>query len=175
MNDIEKPNIKVDDDEVDESAEAEGVENIEAQAVVAGESDGMDLATHEVLPDRRLSDHFKLSEFHSKDGVPVPANTVDGLIRLCVDVLEPLRSKFGVCTVSSGFRSKSRNQKVGGAARSYHRYDLRPGFAAADVSFKTGNPADWFGEADRILGNAGGAGRYKTFVHVDNRDGKWRK
>lgn len=163
------------DDEVDETPEAEGVKNIEAQEAAANEAVGLERAAPEALPNRQLSDHFKLSEFHSKDGVAVPDNTVVGLIRLCVDVLEPLRTKFGRCEVNSGFRSKNRNQKVGGATRSYHRYDLRPGFAAADVNFKNGNPAAWFAEADRILGNAGGAGRYATFVHVDNRDGRWRK
>ena len=154
--------------EVDETPEADGVEEIEVKGPSLVEESLAD------LPERDLSPHFKLSEFHCHDGTPVPDNTVDGLIRLCVDVLEPMRAKFGVCTVNSGFRSKSRNESVGGAEKSYHRYDLRPGKAASDVNFKTGNSSDWVAEADRILGRAGGVGFYPRFVHVDNRDVKWR-
>lgn len=166
------------DDEVDETSEAEGVEAIELpeppmSASSSAPSEGA-LTFRSAQPDKQLSPHFKLSEFHCRDGSPVPTASVDGLTRLCVDVLEPLREKFGVCKVSSGFRSEAHNKKVNGAARSYHRYDLRPGFAAADLTFKTGSPAQWFQEADRVLGNSGGAGRYKTFVHVDNREGRWR-
>lgn len=161
------------EDEVDESQEEEGVETIEVPGVEPAE-DGL-AAPGERRADRQLTAHFKLSEFHCRDGTAVPDNTVDGLVKLCERVLEPLRTKFGVCNVSSGFRSKSHNEVVGGASRSYHRYDLRPGFAAADVKFRQGNPREWFAEADRILGNRGGAGRYNTFLHVDNRDGKWRQ
>lgn len=159
------------EDEVDESQEEEGVETIEVPGVQPVEEG----AGGERRADRQLTAHFKLSEFHCRDGTAVPDNTVDGLVKLCERVLEPMRSKFGVCNISSGFRSKNHNDLVGGAARSYHRYDLRPGSAAADVKFRQGNPREWFAEADRILGNAGGAGRYNTFLHVDNRDGKWRQ
>jgi peptidase M15-like protein len=152
-------------DQVDETPEAVGVEEIESAAFEESFED---------LPEEDLAPHFKLSEFHCHDGTPVPENTVDGLIRLCVDVLESMRAKFGVCTVSSGFRSKSHNESVGGASSSYHRYDLRPGKAASDVKFRTGTPTAWSEEADRILGNAGGVGLYPTFVHVDNRTDKWR-
>lgn len=169
MTDYEEPDGQKDlDEEIDESSEEDGVEKIEFPL------EGIDVPGPEV-DDRQLTAHFKLSEFHCRDGTPVPDNTVDGLIALCTKVLEPMRDKFGVCTVSSGFRSKSHNQAVGGAISSYHRYDLRPGKAASDVKFKNGTPASWFAEADRILGNRGGAGRYNTFLHVDNRDGKWRQ
>ncbi len=153
---------------VDETPEAEGVE-AEADAPVDGDDVG-----DSALPRQVLSPHFNLVEFHSKDGVAVPENTVDGLIKLCVEILEPLRDKFGKCEVNSGFRSKNRNQAVGGATKSYHRYDLRPGFAAADVKFDRGTSREWFDEADRIHGNTGGVGFYPRFVHVDNRTERWR-
>ena len=165
--DTDNPNVL--EQEVDESIEEDGVEKIEFPREGRGGEDGPE------VDDQRLSAHFKLSEFHCRDGTPVPANTVDGLIALCTKVLEPMRDRFGVCTVSSGFRSKSHNTAVGGATSSYHRYDLRPGKAASDVKFKNGSPATWFAEADRILGSKGGAGRYNTFLHVDNRDGRWRQ
>lgn len=141
--------------------------------VIAPEAQGWTLGAPP--DDLQLSPHFKLSEFRSKDGVGVPQNTIEGLTRLCVEVLEPMRERFGVCNVTSGFRSEEHNRKVNGAPRSYHRYDLRPGFAAADVHFRSGDPAAWYREADRILGATGGAGRYNTFVHVDNRATRWRR
>ena len=171
MTEYGKPDGQDDlEEEVDESAEEDGVEKIEFP------HEGIDVPLPgPEVDDRQLTAHFKLSEFHCRDGTPVPDNTVDGLIALCTKVLEPMRDKFGVCTVSSGFRSKRHNEAVGGATSSYHRYDLRPGKAASDVKFREGTPAKWFAEADRILGNRGGAGRYNTFLHVDNRDGKWRQ
>lgn len=159
-------------EEVDESAEEKGVEEIEIPGITPVDESG---PGPEGGRDRRLTPHFKLSEFRCKDGTAVPENTIEGLQKLCESVLEPMRAKFGVCTVSSGFRTKSHNELVGGASRSYHRYDLRPGFAAADVKFRDGSPGEWFALADRILGNAGGAGRYNTFLHADNRDGRWRQ
>jgi hypothetical protein len=169
VTEYEKPDDPGDlEEEVDESLEEDGVEKIEFPL------EGTDPPGPEV-EDRQLTAHFKLSEFHCRDGTPVPKNTIDGLIALCTKVLEPMRDKFGVCTVSSGFRSKRHNDAVGGATSSYHRYELRPGKAASDVKFRNGTPATWFAEADRILGSRGGAGRYKTFLHVDNRDGRWRQ
>lgn len=168
-----------DEDDVDETTEAQGVEAIEmaGSSQSAGRRQRYEAsgeAARAAAAARQLSPNFNLSEFHCRDGTPVPDNTVDGLERLCVEVLQPLRDKFGVGTVSSGFRSKSHNEKVNGASRSYHRYDLRPGFAAADMKFRTGSPSAWADEADRILGSRGGVGRYSTFVHVDNRSIKWR-
>ena len=154
--------------EVDETSEVEGVESIEmgrAQPEVVG---------NVPLPRRQLSEHFDLREFHCKDGTAVPENTVDGLVALCRDVLEPLRAVFGACTVNSGFRSKAHNDAVGGASSSYHRYDLHVGHAASDVVFKNGNPVEWHRKAHEILGAKGGVGKYQTFVHVDNRAGRWR-
>lgn len=164
---------------VDERSEEEGVDEFEAsgrltkaEKKAAAEDDGG--FADPALPNRQLTPNFELKEFHSKDGVAVPAIAEEGLTRLCADVLERLVSKFGDPTVNSGFRSKARNTAVGGAPRSYHRYDLRPGFAAADVKFTTGNSDQWFAEADRILGHAGGVGFYARFIHVDNRAVKWR-
>jgi hypothetical protein len=123
----------------------------------------------------RLSAHFVLAEFHCKDPqrTPVPAAAVPALRRLVREVLEPMRTKFGVCTVWSGFRTDAKNAQVGGAANSQHLYHRTPKDVAADVTFAQGTPGDWAAEADRLLPQ-GGVGRYPTFVHVDNRPARAR-
>ncbi len=118
----------------------------------------------------RLSANFVLSEFHCKDRrrTPVPAAAVPALRRLVRDVLQPMRAKFGSCTVHSGFRTDAKNDEVDGAKDSQHLYHRTPNDVAADVSFVRGTPAQWVAEAERLLPQ-GGVGHYRTFVHVDNR------
>ena len=123
----------------------------------------------------RLSAHFVLAEFHCKDPqrTPVPAPSVPALRRLVRDVLEPMRGKFGVCIVHSGFRTDAKNAEVGGATNSQHLYHRTPKDVAADVTFERGTPREWGDEAERLLPN-GGVGHYSTFVHVDNRPSRTR-
>jgi len=177
-----------------EDAEAEGVEQLEARESLSAEQ--AEQADAQVLEELersraavddlfegggtraagpvRVSPHFKLAEFHCKDGTPVPATAVPNVRRLARDVLEPMRAKFGACTVHSGYRTSDRNASVGGKSKSWHLYHERGAQGvAADVVFARGTPRDWHAEADRLNPN-GGLGRYPTFVHVDNRPGRAR-
>lgn len=162
----------------------------------------------------KLSPHFNASEFDCRNRsgfaefrVPgnliahVPEAAVPALRRLAVDVLEPMREKFGACVVLSGYRTPRYNSLVGGARYSQHIYTQGHGDVACDVRFARGNPAEWAAHADRLfrggrLRRAGGAlrrvfphaasgrrvlggiGRYdgQGFVHLDNRAGpaRWR-
>jgi len=116
----------------------------------------------------RLSPHFHLREFACKDGTQVPKRSVPALQRLCADVLEPLRERFGTCTVMSGYRHQAYNRRIGGAKFSQHIYDLHPDSVAADLTFARGKPSEWADAAEPLL-QRGGLGRYGSFIHVDNR------
>lgn len=130
----------------------------------------------------RLSAHFVIEEFDCHDGTKVSPREYHGLEYLCRQFLEPMRAKFGSCSVHSGFRTPSYNRRIGGEANSYHIYTAHDGNdQAADVSFARGNPQQWWNVANDIRkqrrGN-GGLGLYPTkgFVHIDIRDypANWR-
>lgn len=76
---------------------------------------------------QRLSEHFRLSEFVDSgtarqlhiDNTPEPIH-VERLRQLCLHVLEPLRRRFGVIRITSGYRCERLNEAVGGVSRSQH-------------------------------------------------------
>ena len=118
-----------------------------------------------------MSKHFNVREFDCHDGRHVPASAQNALERLCVQVLEPMRAKFGPCQVLSGYRPEDYNRAIGGAKYSQHIYELTPDSVAADVRFVKGSPKEWARFARKIMGKQGGVGRYdiSNFCHVDNR------
>jgi hypothetical protein len=122
----------------------------------------------------QLSPHFHVREFACKDGRQVPDLALPALKRLVVDYLEPMRAAFGPCHVLSGYRPADYNRRIGGATFSQHIYELTPTSVAADLTFRTGNPAAWARFAEQL--GAGGVGRYDRsgFVHVDNRPDRAR-
>jgi uncharacterized protein YcbK (DUF882 family) len=131
----------------------------------------------------RLSKHFVVEEFDCRDGTKVQSRDYNGLRYLCRQFLEPMRAKFGPCTVHSGFRTASYNRSIGGASNSFHIYTIHDGNdQAADVSFRNGNPEQWGAMANSIRKKKrkgkGGLGIYPNsgFVHIDIRDytANWR-
>jgi uncharacterized protein YcbK (DUF882 family) len=129
----------------------------------------------------RLSKHFVVEEFDCHDGTPVSERDHNGLEYLARKLLEPLRAKYGVVHVHSGYRTPAYNRSVGGATNSFHIYPLHDGNdQAADVSCATGTPAQWHAFLARLRNEKrngkGGLGLYSTFVHVDLRDypADWR-
>ena len=99
----------------------------------------------------------------------------DAIHRLCLAYLEPMRAKFGACTVLSGYRHRAYNRAIGGAI-----------FSAAHLRRDAGRrspPISASRRARRSSGRAyaktlrakykkgGGIGTYEisNFVHVDNR------
>lgn len=94
----------------------------------------------------QLSEHFTLEEMTLsqeavRSGLRNEPNAlqVEALRLLCVNVLEPLRTRVKrPIVVSSGFRSKTINTRIGGAAGSQHcqgeAADITvPGIATADL------------------------------------------
>ncbi|MEA2829197.1 MAG: hypothetical protein QOG43_3636, partial [Actinomycetota bacterium] len=171
---------------VDESSEARGVLLDEVQRLrQTVEGLRQTLTDNNLLfdmeGDDQITANFKASEFacNDDDGTPVPEEALPGLRALCELVLQPMRDQFGVCTVSSGFRTEAYNASVGGATNSFHIYSrhLRAVAAAADITFNTGTLQEWADKADALLDGGGGVGRYfdQGFLHVDNGDRVWRQ
>lgn len=90
----------------------------------------------------RLSPHFTLREF-TLSGIAIAHNIgntphkehVERLKALCENVLEPLRRRFGVIRITSGYRCAELNARVGGAPSSQH---MRGEAADINVSGKSG-------------------------------------
>lgn len=89
----------------------------------------LDMNTSPFSPDTKLSKHFSLGEFMRSatairkgiDNVP-GEEEMERLRQLCINVLEPLRERFGVIRITSGFRCFRLNEAVGGARTSQHMY-----------------------------------------------------
>ena len=96
----------------------------------------------------RLSKNFALSELTKSataerlnvDNTPNLYHLVN-LTHLAIHILQPVREKFGVITINSGYRSPALNAKVGGSKTSQHCN----GQAGDFESFSTPNPdlAKW--------------------------------
>ena len=91
----------------------------------------------------RLSKNFALSEMvksSTAERLRVDNSASDihlvNLTHLCINILQPVRDKFGVITINSGYRSPTLNAKVGGSKTSQHCN----GQAADFESFSTPNP-----------------------------------
>ena len=114
-----------------------------------------------------LSPHFKVREFACSDGT----DTVFVSPAL-VEVLEKVRVHFGKPVhINSGYRTEAKNNAVGGAAYSQHKYGL-----AADITISGVSPARVAAYAETLLPNTGGIGIYDRFCHIDVRGAKsrWR-
>src|SRR3954453_10332336 len=120
----------------------------------------------------RPSTHFRWSEFRCHDGTSAPGHSHPDLRQLCVRYLEPLRRRYGVVWIISGYRTPEHNERVGGAPSSYHVYRMERVGVAADIAASRGTPAQWFALLDAL--DAPGLGKYPGHVHVDNRDGHAR-
>ena len=70
-----------------------------------------------------LSPHFTLHELTRTTSGLYNGPTIDkiqALTALCVNLLEPVRNRFGPVSIHSGFRSAAVNAKIGGSKTSQH-------------------------------------------------------
>lgn len=68
----------------------------------------------------QLSEHFTSIEFQKND--PIPDECLPILQRLCKEIMEPVRDKFGMLLITSGYRSPNANILAHGQPSSEHVY-----------------------------------------------------
>ena len=114
---------------------------------------------------KKLSANFRVKEFACTDGTdPI---FIDSEL---VTVLQKIRTHFGKSvTITSAYRTPSRNKEVSGQVYSQHLYGR-----AADIKVKDVTPKKVAEYAEKILSNKGGIGVYNTFTHIDVRATKAR-
>ena len=114
---------------------------------------------------KKLSANFKVREFACKDGSdPI---FIDSDL---VNVLQKIRNHFGKSvTITSAYRTPTRNKAVGGEYYSMHQFGK-----AADIKVNGIAPKTVAAYAEKLLPKSGGIGIYKTFTHIDVRATKSR-
>lgn len=116
--------------------------------------------------DVKITEHFKVKEFACKDGSPIVF--VDEYLAVLLEILRETIKKPVIIT--SGYRTPEHNKKVGGAKYSFHMRGM-----AADITVKDMTPKDVAKELDKLAPNSYGIIVYKSWVHFDTRNSKYRK
>ena len=114
----------------------------------------------------KVSKHFRVREFASKDG----ADKVlidDDLVKLLENIREASGGKS--VTINSGYRSPGHNKAVGGVSNSQHVKGT-----AADIVVADTDPLTVGQIAEYYLNKKGGIGVYGSFTHVDTRANRSR-
>lgn len=114
---------------------------------------------------KKVSTNFRVKEFACTDGSdPI---FIDSDL---VNVLQKIRTHFGKSvTITSAYRTPTKNKAVGGQTYSQHLYGR-----AADIKVKGVSPKKVAAYAETLLKNKGGIGIYSTFTHIDTRATKSR-
>lgn len=116
------------------------------------------------LPPGYVSPHFRKTEFDCNH-----CGQLGELIsKELLEVLEDVRSQFGVTVVNSGVRCNTHNANVGGASNSRH---LSKYADAADIVCPDASPKKVREYLLAKYPDKYGIGRYETFTHIDVRPG----
>ena len=121
-----------------------------------------------------LTPHFNKKEFASRDGAGMPEPIWQN-IRILASQLEVLRAHLGKpINVTSGYRSESYNERIGGVKGSQHTLGK-----ASDLQVKGLKPKTIYKAIEKLIEQGemlqGGLGLYDTFVHYDIRgtEARW--
>lgn len=114
---------------------------------------------------KKVSANFRVREFACSDNSdPIFIDTE------LVKILQKIRNHFGKSvTITSAYRTPTKNKAVGGQTYSQHLYGK-----AADIKVTGVTPKKVASYANTLLPNKGGIGTYKTFTHIDVRETKSR-
>lgn len=117
---------------------------------------------------QQLTKNFRLSEFHSKDGIKVPEKYYHNVVALARQ-LQALRAHLGLpIIINSGFRSATHNKAVGGSSGSYHLFGMAGDFRVVGMT-----TARVYTEMLKLIRDGkmldGGMKCYSTFIHYDIR------
>lgn len=128
------------------------------------------------LNDLRLTKNFSLKEFACNDeaNTSVPEKYLTNCMRLA-RALQIVRDILGKkIKITSGYRTKEYNKKVGGKKRSQHRTA-----SASDVQAEDTEPREVADIIQQLMDEGriplGGLNAYRTFTHYDIRgwEAKW--
>lgn len=117
-----------------------------------------------------VSKNFKINEFACKDGTNVPKAYLSNVFKIATQ-LEIIRTHLGMpIVITSAYRTKEYNKKVGGAVASQHLTA-----SAVDIVVKGHTPHYVFTIIRSLMRCGAIAGGciilYKNFVHYDIRGG----
>lgn len=121
----------------------------------------------------QLTKNFNLSEFHCRDGTPVPEKYVHNVKKLAAN-LQILRDEIAEpLHINSAYRTPAYNKKIGGKPASKHMLAQ-----AADLTAKSYTPKQLAAVIERLIKERkmiqGGIGIYPGFTHYDIRETKAR-
>lgn len=118
-----------------------------------------------------ISDHFTWAEAACHSGAEVPLEYQPNARRLAINVLEPLRARFGGPIIPvSWYRTPYYNKAIGGAEKSQHMFalaaDIRPA-DLADLARLRAMVETMIHQGE--LPALGGFGVYTGWLHLDAR------
>ena len=125
----------------------------------------------------KLTDNFSLNEFNSKDGAEMPAEVLENVLKLAVN-LQTIRNEAGCAIhINSAYRSPAHNRAIGGAHKIVDGKRVETSQhvlgTAADLVSRNHTPLQLHSLIESLIERGkisqGGLGLYRSFCHYDIR------